>query len=93
MEGYIMSKDKSIKNDKRFKVEIPFSVCEIDSDGKETPFFDCKLEYHDVPYDGVVGIQSCMVELLQRLNQVGFETVKAMGLEDKLKVFMGKNSS
>ena len=67
---------------KRFEISIPFEVEEL-KDGKKTPFFDCRLEYHDIPYDGVVAIQAAMVGLLEQLNSFGIEAAKEMGLGAK----------
>lgn len=73
------------ESDKRFEISIPFSIEEI-KDGQPTPFFDCNLTYHDIAYDGVVAIQSAMIELLERLNEYGFATAETMGLGKKLEV-------
>ena len=77
--------------DKRFEIPIPFEVEEL-KDGKKTPFFDCRLEYHDIPYDGVVAIQAAMVGLLEQLNSFGIEAAKEMGLGcEKLEKLIGKS--
>jgi len=75
--------------DKRFEVSIPFKVEEI-VDGKPKAFFDCDLEYHDMPYDGVVAIQAAMIGLLQQLNQFGIAAANEMGLGEKLEKMIGK---
>jgi len=69
---------------KRFEVSIAFSVEEM-ADGERTPFFDGRVDYHDIGYDGVVAVQAVMTEMLERLNGLGFEVAEAMGLGDKLK--------
>ena len=82
--------DKNVLDtNKRFEVSIPFKVEEI-VNGESTPFFDCDLVYHDMPYDGVVAIQYAMIELLKGLNQMGVEVANEMGLGANLEKLMGK---
>ena len=68
----------------RFEITLPFKIEKVVED-KPEPFFECKLEYHDMDYEEIVAIQAAMVELLERLNGFGFDTAAAMGLGEKLK--------
>ena len=69
--------------DRRFEISIPFSIVEM-KNGEPVPFFECTLIYHDMPYPHIVAVQKAMVELLERLNEFGVNTVEAMGFKDKL---------
>ena len=68
----------------KFEVSIPFVVSKT-VDGEQKAFFDCTLNYHELPYEGVVAIEVAMIELLQKLSQYGIDSAVAMGLGDKLK--------
>ena len=84
--------DKENAVDKRFEISIPYVVQEI-KDGQSVPFFDCKVEYHDVGYDGLVAIQTAVVEMLNRLNGFGLDTAEAMGLGKKMEMLgVGKKN-
>lgn len=71
--------------EKRFRLAIPFLIEEINGD-ERTPFFECNLVYHDLPYDGIVAVEAAMIELLERLNDFGIATAEEIGLGKKLEI-------
>lgn len=73
------------KEARRFEIQIPFKIEEI-VDGERIPFFDCLLEYHDMPYDGIIAVQAEMIKLLKGLNGLGIIAAENMGLGKKLEV-------
>ena len=69
--------------EKKFEVQIGMHIQETTS-GEEQPFFDCPLEYHNVPYDGVVALQKMMVGLLDDLTELGDAKLAEMGKASKI---------
>lgn len=69
--------------DKRFVVALTLDVKEI-KDGEPTPFFDNTLTYHDIGYDGVVGVEQLLTEALSQLNDWGVVKAMELGLSEKL---------
>lgn len=65
--------------DKRFNVSLQFVIKEI-KEGEETPFFDSgALTWFDVPYPGMVMIESVVGDALDNLNDFGVDTSEVIG--------------
>ena len=65
--------------DKRFNVSLQFTIKEV-KDGEETPFFDSgALTWFDVPYHGMVMIESVVSNALDNLNDFGLDTSEVIG--------------
>lgn len=69
--------------DKRFEVTLALTVKEVKEDGVK-PFFDNTLNYHDLPYDAVVGLEAMLVDVLNQLSDAGVVKAMELGLGDKL---------
>ncbi len=64
---------------KRFEVVVDFQVTE---DGKG--FFGNTLTYHDLPYDGLVGVEAQMTGILNEMSNVGVLQAMQLGLGERL---------
>jgi len=65
--------------DKRFDVRISLNVTQDQEDGSSTPFFDNDLVYHDLPYDGVVAVETILANALGKLIDMGYTQAEAHG--------------
>jgi hypothetical protein len=70
-------------SDKRFQVRISLDVKEI-KDGVPTDFCDNCLTYHDIGQDGVVAIESSLIEMLGQMNDWGVMRAMDAGLGGNL---------
>jgi len=78
----------SVKN-KKFNVSICLEIKEI-KDGEACPFFDDTLQYHDIGYEGVVGIEQVLLGAVSQLAAAGVQTAVDAGLGEKLSIVLGK---
>jgi hypothetical protein len=69
--------------DKRFELKLAMQVKEVKEDG-EVDFFDSDINYHDLPYEGVVAIQAVFVDALSQLNNFGVAAAAQMGKAENL---------
>jgi hypothetical protein len=69
--------------DKKFEVRLHLEVKEVKEGGTEE-FFENNLLYHDIGYDGVVAIESALLETLGQLNDWGVMTAMEAGLGERL---------
>lgn len=69
--------------DKRFEVSLALSIKEIKEEGP-VPFFDNTLQYHELPYDAVVAMESMLVDMLNQLSDFGIVKAMELGLGDQL---------
>ena len=70
--------------DKRFEVSLALNIKECKGDEGMTPFFDNTLTYHDMTYDGVVALESMLMDVLTQLNEAGVLKAMELGLGDQL---------
>ena len=71
-------------NDKRFEVRISLDIQEVTPNGLK-PFSDSALNYHDLPYDGVLAVEQVLQDAQQKLINAGYAQAEAKGLGEKLK--------
>lgn len=69
--------------DKRFDVTLCLSIKEVKEDGP-VPFFDNTLNYHELTYDGVVAMESMLLDVLNQLGDAGVMKAMELGLGEKL---------
>ncbi len=77
--------------DKRFNVTLSLDVKELAEDGSQTDFFAAAVDYSNMSYAGIVGIEQLLMALLKKLSDVGLkkavssgaslDTLEAMGIE------------
>jgi hypothetical protein len=67
-----------------YEVKIDFSVTRVSEDGKKSDFFDSEVKYTNLPYEGVVALETLMLEVLNKSNSWGVDRAVAHGLKDKL---------
>lgn len=67
--------------DKRFDVNFSLNVTEDKEDGSSAPFFDSSINYHDLPYDGVVAVETILVDALTKLNDMGYVQAERHGAD------------
>lgn len=72
--------------DKRFELTLEMRVTETKESG-EQQFFDSDVNYHDLPYDGVVAVQRVFIEALEKLNDLG---IAAAGESEVLAALLGE---
>ena len=70
-------------DEKRFEVSLALEIKVKDEEGT-VPFFENTLNYHDMPYDGVVALESMLMDVLNQLNEAGVLKAMEMGLGEKL---------
>lgn len=68
---------------KKFEVKIHFVVEEM-KDGVPTPFVENALTYHDIGYDGVVGVENALMQTLDQLNDWGVTMAMENGLGERM---------
>jgi len=68
---------------KKFELRIRLEVAEQKPEGLE-PFFDNDLTYHGIGYDGIVAIESGMIDLLSQMNEWGVVTAMEGGLGNRM---------
>ena len=70
--------------DREYEVVINCKITETTSNGSQ-PMFDGNIEYHKVPYDGVVAIEGILLKMQQDLKGLGDQAVKEKTNKGKAK--------
>ena len=70
--------------DKKFVVTLTLDVKEHTTDGSTEDFFNSVVTYPKIGYEGVVGIEQALLEILIKLGDAGLKQAVAMGLESKM---------
>lgn len=78
--------------ERRFDVTICLEVSEPKGK-KDGKFFEAETMYHNLGYEGVVAIETVLLEMLGKLTRLGVAKVEAMGLADKLAVLLRQDKS
>ena len=68
---------------KKFQIKVHFEVQEV-KDGQLTPFVENCLTYHDIGYDGVVGVENALMQTLDQLNDWGVSMAMDNGLGKRM---------
>ena len=66
---------------KRFNLGISLDIKEVKDGGKETDFMESTLNYSDLPMEGMLMIEGMLIELMQKLNEIGIVQADAKGEE------------
>jgi hypothetical protein len=69
---------------KKFELKIRLEVCEDKGGGNMEPFFDNDLTYHGIGYDGIVAIESGLIDMLTQMNEWGLMQAMEGGLGERL---------
>lgn len=69
--------------DRRFEAAISLAVTET-KDGKQVPFCNVVLTYHNLPYDGLCLVENVLMGGLTQLTDAGIKKAMVMGLTDRL---------
>lgn len=74
--------------DKKFAVTISLNIEEQNNMGK-SPFFNSSVSYSDLPYVGVLAIETMLGEMMQKLLSFGYDIAKDDPEWKKLQVLLG----
>ena len=65
---------------KRFNLGIALDIKEV-KDGQETDFMESTLNYSDLPMEGILMIESMLIDFMKKLNKVGIVQAESKGEE------------
>lgn len=68
---------------KKFQIKVHFEVQEV-KDGQMSPFVENTLTYHDIGYDGVVGVENALMQTLSQLNDWGVVAAMDAGMGERM---------
>jgi len=68
----------------RFSVSVVLDVKEVTTDGSAVDFFNSTVNYPNMGYDGVIGIEQAMLQVLQQLGDAGLKQAVALGHGEKM---------
>ena len=63
---------------KRFNLSLALTVNEV-KDGVEEKFMDSSLSYFDLPMEGMLTIERMLIEMMEKLNDIGIIQAEAKG--------------
>jgi hypothetical protein len=72
-------------DDKKYMVTFTLDVKEHTTEGSTEDFFSSMVTYPKIGYEGVIGIEQALLEVLIKLGDAGLIKAEMMGLGDKMK--------